>query len=239
MMTKRLLIAVLAMAVTPQLASAAEYEQVDEDELREQRAGTEPDRRKTLAERIPAVTGRMFAKKGRFELAPGVGLSLNDPFYDHIVVSAAGNFHVLETLFIGASADFYVSPSKTITVTGGGNPTAPDYNKPVYAARLEVGWAPIYGKLSLLAETVLHFDTYIAAGGGVIGQKEGGAAFGGSIAIGQHYFLNEWMALRLDIRDQIFSLARTAQLESKIQNLLTVSVGVCFYIPPTFQREAL
>ncbi len=239
-MSTRLSVFVLAVVLAPQSAGATEYEQVDEDELREQRAGAGPER-KTLAERIPAVTGRLFGKQGRFELVPAVGMSLNDPFYDHIVVSAAGNFHVLESMFIGASADFYVSPSSTITVAGGGNPEPPEYNRPVYAARLEVGWAPIYGKLSLLAETVLHFDTYIALGGGVVGQSEGGAVFGASVAIGQHYFLSEWMALRLDIRDQIFSMARapTVTEDAKIQNLLTVSLGVCFYIPPTFERETL
>ena len=46
-------------------------------------------------------------------------------------------------------------------VSGGGNPPTPDYNRPSYAARLDVSWAPLYGKLSLMAETVLHFDTYV------------------------------------------------------------------------------
>jgi outer membrane beta-barrel protein len=230
----------LVVALAPLSAEAVEYEQVDEQELREGRAGEGPAR-KTLAERIPAVTGRLFVKQGRFELAPSVGLSLNDPFYDHVVLSAAANFHVLEWLFIGASADFYLSPERSITVVGGGSTERPSYNAPVYAARLEIGWAPIYGKLSLLAEKVLHFDTYVAVGAGVIGPSETDATVGFSIAIGQHYFLSEWLAVRLDIRDQIFELARAPSVneDKAIQNLFTVSLGFCFYIPPTFEREAL
>ena len=95
-------------------AGAAEYEAVEEEDLG-QRAGAGPAR-KTLAERIPAVTGRVFAKSGRLELAPALGVALNDPFYDHVILSGGAAYHVLEWLWIGLSGDFYLSPESAIVV---------------------------------------------------------------------------------------------------------------------------
>jgi outer membrane beta-barrel protein len=229
----------LLFAVLPRVGWAAEYEAVDEEDLAK-RAGTGPPR-KTLAERIPAVSGRVFGKQGRVELSPAVGMSLNDPFFNQVIGSVGLSYHVFEQLWFGASADFYGSFETTVPVTGGGSIDPPAYNHPVYAARLEVGWAPIYGKLSLFAESVFHFDTYLALGAGILGPSESDATLEGSVALGQHFFLSEWIALRLELRDQMFMLARapSKDKEKKLQNLLTVSVGVCLYFPTTFEREAL
>ena len=46
---------------------------------------------------------------------------------------------------------------------------------------LDLTWAPFYGKISILGEGIMHFDTYITAGGGVFGTDgagEGGPAAG-------------------------------------------------------------
>ncbi|OGR10508.1 MAG: hypothetical protein A2341_09480 [Deltaproteobacteria bacterium RIFOXYB12_FULL_58_9] len=235
-MMPKIILLILSLAL-PVNAWAAEDEAVQEEDLGG-RAGAGSER-KTLAERIPAVTGRVFAKSGRLELSPGFGLSLNDPFYDHIVASGAVAYHVTEWLWIGGSADFYISPSSTIAVANR-DPEQFDYNRPVYTARLEVGWSPIYGKLSLLAEQVFHFDTYVSAGVGVVGPSETDATLAGTFAIGEHFFINEWMAFKLELRDQIFGLARAPakNKDKELQNFLSATLGVCFYLPPTFEVEA-
>ncbi|MBI3178249.1 MAG: hypothetical protein HYZ27_01225, partial [Deltaproteobacteria bacterium] len=132
-------------------AEAAEAEDV-------RRTGEE--KAKTLAERVPAVTRRVFGKSGRLEVTPAFGLSLNDPFFDHYLLSGTLAFHVLESLWVGAAGDFYLSSENEPPVVGGGA-GSPEYNRPAFGGRLGVGWAPFYGKLSLFAGTVLHFDTYL------------------------------------------------------------------------------
>ena len=221
----------------PAAALAQDYEEGGDEEVR---AGSEPPRR-TLAERIPAVSGRLFIKRGRAELIPTVGLSLNDPFFDHILISGAANYHVLESLWVGVGADLYGSISSAVPVAGGGSARPPRFNHPIWAGHLEVGWAPVYGKLSLLAEGVFHFDAYVAVGAGVIGPSDGSPAFGGTVAVGQRYFLNEWMAIKLELRDQIFPMARIPSIndEQSWQNLMSATLGVCFFVPPTFEREKL
>ncbi len=212
----------------------AEAEAAEADEVRR----SHEERAKTLAERVPAVTRRVFAKSGRLEVAPAFGLSLNDPFFDHYLLSGALAFHVLESLWVGASGDFYLSSKNEPPVVGGGA-GSPEYNRPAFGGRLELGWAPFYGKLSLLAETVLHFDTYVALGGGIISPKEGDKALTITAALGQHFFFNEWMGIRLELRDQSFEMARHAGGSEERQHLLSVSLGLCFYVPPSSARQAL
>jgi outer membrane beta-barrel protein len=195
-----------------------------------------------LAERIPAVTRRAFEKAGRLEIYPTVGMSLNDPFFNHVISSVGLSFHILESLSIGVTGDFFLSLESQVPVSNGANVTQPDFNRPVYAGRLEVAWAPLYGKMSVLAETVLHLDTYLIVGGGIIAPKQGDPAVAGVVGLGQHYFVNDWFALRLEVREQIFKMSRDQVDPSKnqsLQTLLSASVGVCFYVPPDFEREAL
>jgi outer membrane beta-barrel protein len=190
--------------------------------------------RKTLAERIPSVTHRAFVKAKRVELFPALGLSLSDPFFRYVMPTVGLHYNFTESLFVGASADYYLGISTPIPVVYRSvSAPQPKYNKPVYAARLELGWAPLYGKISWLAESVLHFDTYLSGGVGIVGTQLTGSAMAGTVAIGQHYFFNEWMAIRAELRDEIFNLARTPSVSTdrKLQNLLSASIGLCFYLP--------
>ncbi|MEE8409128.1 MAG: outer membrane beta-barrel domain-containing protein [Myxococcota bacterium] len=234
--TRTLSTLLACMLLVPPAAWAQEgVEAGDEDVTVTGLSGPPP---KTLAERIPSVTRPFFSKGGRIELVGGVGTMFNDPFYDHIVPSLAVAYHVFESLWVGASADYHVARGSPPSITGGGKPKSPKYNRPQYAARLEAAWAPFYGKLSLLAETVLHFDTYISVGGGLIGGTRSGAALGGTVAVGQHFFLSEAVAIRLEVRDQIVNMSRNpGTTKQTIQNFLSVSIGVCFYVPPSLEHE--
>lgn len=216
-------------------ASGNAYAQADDENLSadaeaEQKASRNESHGRTLAERIPSVTRRVFSKKGRVELTPAVGLTLDDPFHDDYLFQGGVAYHVNESFAVSVQGEYYASSSSAPDVSGGGAGSAPDFNHPVYAGRLELVWSPIYGKLNLFAEEVFHFDTFISAGAGYIGLDTDGSV-AGTLAIGQHYFLNDWLALRWDLRDQIFSMdVNPAGGPGKqLQNLLTFNLGVAFY----------
>ncbi len=233
-MRKQSLIIMLA-AFTGFLAVDHAYAQADDENLSadaeaEQKSGKSEHHGRTLAERIPSVTRRVFAKKGRVELTPAVGLSLDDPFYNDYIFQGGVAYHINESFAVGAQGEYWVSSSSAPDVSGGGSAGDLDFNHPLFAARLEVIWSPIYGKVNLFAEEVFHFDTFISAGVGYIGLDTDGSV-AGTIAIGQHYFLNDWLALRVDLRDQIFSMdVNPAGGPGKhLQNLLTFNLGLAFY----------
>jgi outer membrane beta-barrel protein len=230
----------LGLLVAQPVIAAEDEEGSAEEETAVSATASAPEQ-KTLAERIPSVTRRVFVKKSRVELTPAVGLSLNDPFYDNVVISGKAAYHVTEWLWVEAGGDFFGALKSAVPVTGGGNPTPPKYNRPKFGAGMDVGFAPLYGKFSLMAEHVIHFDTYVALGAGVIGPTQGSTTFAASLAVGQHCFLNEWMALRLELRDQAYQMARapTVSKDKVLQNTLSFSLGVSFFVPPTFQHEIL
>ncbi len=209
----------------------ADDENLSADAEAEQKAGKSEHHGRTLAERIPSVTRRVFSKKGRVELTPAIGLSLDNPFQDNYIFGGGVAYHINESFAVGVQGEYYASSSAAPDVSGGGGGADLDFNGPVYAGRLELIWSPIYGKLNLFAEEVFHFDTFISAGAGYIGLDQDGGSVAGTIAIGQHYFLNDWLALRWDLRDQIFSMdVNPAGGPGKhVQNLLTFNLGLAFY----------
>jgi outer membrane beta-barrel protein len=192
---------------------------------------------RTLAERIPSVTHRVFAKSGRVELYPALGVSLTDPFYRYVMPGVGLNYYILESLAVGASVDYFAGLRTRIEVTGGTAVPQPDFNRPRFAARLQVSWLPLYGKVSWLAESVSHFDTYLTGAVGVLGPQQGAMTPGFSLALGQHYFFNGWLALRVELRDELFLLARAPTASKYLQNLLSASVGLCFYLPTESSAE--
>ncbi|MBI3179801.1 MAG: hypothetical protein HYZ27_09075, partial [Deltaproteobacteria bacterium] len=78
-----------------------------------------------------------------------------------------------------------------------------------------------------------------AVGGGIVSPKEGDKALVITAAVGQHFFFNEWMGIRVELRDQTFEMARHPGGKEERQHLLSASLGLCFYIPPSFTRQAL
>ena len=220
----------LSSSTVVRAASDDESENLSADAEAENKAKHTEHAGKTLAERIPPVTRRVFVKTGRFQLTPAVGLSLNDPFFKNYIIQGGLAYHVSEMFAVGLQGEYYASSADVVNVTGGSGSAA--FNHPKYAARLEVIWSPIYGKLNLFAEEVFHFDTFLSAGAGYVG-LDTDSSVAGTIAIGQHFFVSEWGAIRWDLRDQIFSMdVRPGGGSGKhLQNLLTFNVGFAFYLP--------
>jgi outer membrane beta-barrel protein len=111
-------------------------------------------------------------------------------------------------------------------------------------AGLEVAWSPFYGKVNIMAEKVLHFDTSIFIGGDLImygaydpkkqvnGVTVGGNAqtptAGGHIGIGERVVFNDFLALRIELRDYMY--AGKTLLDTEFQNQLMLEIGVSFFL---------
>lgn len=153
------------LGVTPAVAASPGIEAI-----REFRSGTtsHPD----------SIENRFFLKENRFEIAPAFGYVPNNPFARRFVGGAIVAYHFSEEL--AAEANISYSPdlgagdlkglTKTLvqiaqTGTGDANFQQP-LEKVTLAANFGARWAPIYGKINLVGETVLNFDFY---GVGAIG----------------------------------------------------------------------
>lgn len=140
-----------------------------------------------------------------------------------------------------------------------------DFQQPLDKAGLlfsaGVAWSPLYGKINLVGETVLNFDFYVTGGIGMVSKRNYFARYDESsqdptdilnlaaagtqsevkvapfIGIGQNYFVNRLMAVKIDLRGA-FYVDEKPQYdqnipvnELRLYNNVIASVGVAVFLP--------
>ena len=214
--------------------------------------------RASLADKIPPVSGNLFFRKGRFEITPAIGISLGDAFFQKYAFGLMLSYHLLESLAIGIHGSYLLNTAgsavSTCNDTGAcSSPTMDQLTKGASVpghiqmlAGLDLAWTPFYGKVNVLAEKVLHFDTSVFIGGDVIqyGAYDPAATprankstitGGGHLGIGERILFNESIALRIELRDYMYgatvSLPDTnGNPQTKFENQLMLEVGVSFFL---------
>jgi len=203
----------------------------------------EVEKRARLDDKIRPVSGHMFLKEGRFELSPNLGLSLGDAFFQKYTGGVKLAFHITESMSVGAHASYALNmPGGSVTVCktdGCAKPELEDLDDvPGHlgiVGGLDFAWAPVYGKVSLAAESVLHFDLYVIGGGSAIQyykpDNQTAFTFGGHVGIGQRFFISRSMTLRLELRDYIYSaeIVQLGNTNSKIEHQIMFELGLSFF----------
>jgi outer membrane beta-barrel protein len=203
--------------------------------------------------KIKPISGRLYAKSGKLELTLPTGqISLMDAFYSKYMGGAKLSYHFNEYLSLGLTGAYGTTDTTGSTSVCRGNEgcqaatPAQLYQVPGlirWMAAAEVGFSPIYGKLNVFAEKAVHFDLSIMAGADLISyrdvidanQASAGVVPGyvttpgGHIGLGTRIFLSRLIALRLELRDVIYSVSSLST--GKLQNQLFAEVGLSFLIP--------
>jgi outer membrane beta-barrel protein len=243
---------VFILALSPNLsfAQSTEQEAGDISEVDKDRLGP-------LRERIPPVTGYQFLKKGRWEISPSVGLSLKDGFFTKYIFGGSLTYHPYETLGIGLRFGYSVA-----TVSGNAEICTTDASgsrgcrSPTFAevdgrapgqitllGGVDVQWAPIYGKISLLAEKFIRFDMYGIAGVAAIryaGPVPSGSGStskftpGGNLGLGFRFFINRWLTVRTELRDLIYLEDVQPMPNTSLRNQIVFELGISMFFPTTF-----
>ncbi len=175
-------------------------------------ASAQDEAGRTLRDRIKSVTSKMYVKSGRLELTllPFTSFSLNDAFYQKFGAGLGLTYHFTETLSAGLLGTYSLSTElSNASYFGRGDESIPAAGKRNFLAGLEANWAPLYGKVSLAAEYVMHFDTYITAGLAGLGNQytktsgddsvNVGVAF--SVGFGVRFFISRMFAIRAELKD--------------------------------------
>jgi outer membrane beta-barrel protein len=207
------------------------------------------DRVGPLRERIRPVSGHLFLKKGRFEFSPSATISLRDAFFRKYIFGATFTYHPLETLGLSLRAGYSlptVSDSAQLCTFGGDDGSQRSCRSPNFAeldgsapgqlsllTGVDVQWAPIYGKISLLAQTFAHFDMYAVGGASFVQYKADSSKFtvGGNVGLGLRFFLNRYITLRTEVRDLIYVEQHPDPVNSSLRNQLLFELGVSFFLP--------
>jgi outer membrane beta-barrel protein len=222
-----------------------------------------------------AIENRYFLKEGRFEIAPHFGYVPNNPMAVRYLGGAFLNYHLNETISFGGdvaySPDLGEQDLKGLVAVlldrafNASASSSRNFQQPLdkvtLSAQFGVNWAPIYGKINLLGETVANFDFYIFAGAGMFSKTNYVAVydeqnapagdpvalqpattpnetkFGPVIGLGQNYFITQSLALKLDARSSFYVDQKPQYdpeipvTEQRLVNNFTASIGIGVYFP--------
>jgi len=199
------------------------------------------DKPKSLKDRIKSVSNRMYVKSGRLELTilPMTSISLNDAFYQKLGGGLGFAYHFSEMFSAQAMVTYSLNldadHASSYTISPEGESTIPYAGKRTFLASADFCWSPIYGKISLAAEWVMHFDTYIMAGlGGIGGEQAEGSSFGFGmdIGLGARLFFNRTFAIKLELKDYMIFTDKVSfgEIEkSDVQHQLLFNLGLSIF----------
>ncbi|MCG3173207.1 MAG: hypothetical protein GMKNLPBB_01385 [Myxococcota bacterium] len=208
---------------------------------------------KSLDDKIKTVAKKSFIKKGRFEIQPFASYAVNEPFKQRLMLGAAATYHFVDSVavqaFFGYNLNF--ANDDTVIIRKQGAPDDAATADLKYNFALDFVWTPIYGKLNLLGEWIIHHDVFFLVGFGGLGSgidpKAGNPVsnfnLAGNIGLGTRVFLTDWLALNLEVRDFIYSTElanlpadKSGNKITDIQHSIFAGLGFGFYIPFTFER---
>jgi outer membrane beta-barrel protein len=205
-----------------------------------------------FAGKIPPVSGQLYRKAGRFEATATGNMSLNDAFFTKYFGGLKLGYHFTESLSAavhGAGGFATKSGSAVVCASSGCTDANETMLRQVpgrirWIAGAEVAWAPVYGKLNLLAEQVAHFDVSLLAGPDLVAYDEVlsrdaaarspgmATSFGGHVGLGFRLFFTPSIAARVELKDYLYFVeVPNAGPGRDLQNQLFAELGVSFFLP--------
>jgi outer membrane beta-barrel protein len=245
------------LAATPALAQKAEEEAGDVSEVDKDAAGP-------LRERIRPVSGHLFLMEKRFEFSPNIGVSIRDAFFTKVLFGAAFTYHFTEAFalslhgaytasLVAGSAQICVPPNNPDGLPAGcrsptwdeltkseGTPTNKAWGLMTFFADLDLMWSPIYGKISLFAENAINFNMYGLIGPTVLMYGATNViTAGGNAGIGFRFIVNQWLSVRLEVRDIVYNEVGVQGLSTtnSVRNQLLTELGVSMFFPTVFEDK--
>ena len=192
---------------------------------------------------LPPVSGQLFHLGGLLEVQPLFAFSIGDPFWRTFGAGVRVEQHWDERWSVAGhligGTSLLSAPIQVCGNTACSAPAAARLRstpgKLQMLAGAELGWAPIYGKLSLMGERTLHFDAYLSAGPELVREliapdaasaETGRWAVGGRVALGERLFLTDRFMIRAAASELVYGSRVRGQGE--IERKLTIEAGVAW-----------
>ncbi|MFH0900830.1 MAG: outer membrane beta-barrel domain-containing protein [Pseudomonadota bacterium] len=204
-----------------------------------------------------------FLKVRRLELVPTWGVTLNDNMIRHVAANAQLNYYLTDVLGIGVEVQrFWYETLDTYFLVGAQDRRSPTLNRYNYSASLNFHYAPIYAKVAVLDNRIIHWEGYFTAGVGmtetqVIPRDPAVSVLGDwkntlitpSVGFSLRIFLSRWLTVHLGIRDYVFvdryedkNRERSETLEQSMKNAdhllvnhVMFQAGISLWYPTSFQ----
>ncbi|MFY0530090.1 outer membrane beta-barrel domain-containing protein [Archangium gephyra] len=195
----------------------------------------------TLDDRVKSVQRKVYLKKGRFEVAPAITLSVNDPYYTKLGAAVRGAYYLADTLAVaGRFSMMQVLPEDDVRIAKRTFDSRIFYSVPQWSAMGNVEWSPLYGKVAFLND-ILHFDAYLLGGLGVVNTETSKVLVSDGVSRGPSFAADLGLGLRFVARDYLavnVALINTSYVDQPLntskgatQNLMTLNAGISFFFP--------
>ncbi len=182
------------------------------------------------------VVPRLFKKALRHELSPLGGWYAADLADSAPVWGGAYTFNFSEDLGLEASYLRYRQSYKLLdAVVARQQGLIQIQSTPVETVQLFMGnliWSLAYGKVRWLGGAISRFDFYLALGAGATDERDS-VGLTGSGGFGMKFYLAQWLALRLDVRDYVHNRRVPALAVQKVVNDVNALGGLSVFIPFT------
>jgi outer membrane beta-barrel protein len=173
---------------------------------------------KPIPKNANLIEKKRFITKNKVELSAFLyDFTFLNKFVTHPYALHAGiGYHFFDWLALETMGGYVIVKEESDIlkeirdISSAQEPALPGLWQTDWFVKLDLQYAPIYGKLSILSEADLNYQLYILAGGGLEGIrilqnnysiKDTALRYTGDAAIGLRLFFIEWLALRLEFRN--------------------------------------
>jgi outer membrane beta-barrel protein len=200
-----LLRALIAILFLTSVGHAKDYEAIL-DRMDELRRRTE----------MRSLESPLFSKKMRLEFTPTFGMNTSDPYMDVYLYGLSIRGHIWDSLAIEGMM-LMASTSETAVTTymnNDGFANKPVASKMESMSSISLVLTPIYAKMSVLANFILHYDMFFTGG---IGQTKTNweSASTYNLGIGAKVWIYKWFSFTAELRDFIHKEQRESENISK------------------------
>lgn len=215
------LVALVVLLALPRSASA----QCVDEALKQQLIGQRAYR---------GVVPRLFKKALRHEISALGGWFAGDISDGAPLYGGAYTFHFTEDLGLEAaylrSQQHYALLEAVVDRQQGLVDIVEAEEHPIQFFMGHLVWSLAYGKVRWMGGGISRFDFSVALGAGMT-VEPGDKGLTGSAGFGMKFYLNEWLALRLDVRDQVRAQQRVQLGVDRIVNDISAMGGLSVFVP--------
>lgn len=210
-------------ADAPALTTAPEGPQLGEADIIEE-------------DRVKSVQRKVYLKKGRFELAPFVSVSVNDPFYTKWGESLRGSYYLSDTLGIGLRMSRYDTiRTDDARLAKRTFQSRIFFSNPQWSALADVEWSPLYGKATIF-NSIIHFDAYLLGGVGVVRTETSSLAGHGpnaavDLGAGIRFMVLDYLSVNGALINTTYVDQPAGTTQGTTQNVMTLNTGISIFFP--------
>lgn len=154
---------------------------------------------------IRVVQQKPFIKALRAEVMPAFAVSLNETLTSHLGAGVTGRFHITDEWAVGAEyVKYFGKMSSLASSIGDQYQVYPEKHLMDFYAGANAQYTPLFGKFLLFGGPIVHWDTFLMAGGGVT-RSTGRNRITGEVGLGIRVALTQFMTFNVELRDYMFT----------------------------------